>query len=1451
VLLKVLSQEYPSLQTSHIDVSLSEEGWQPLLAAEINTPGNGRVICLRHGRRWGRHYERLETSVSAMPGGGIYLVTGGLGGLGYTLSKRLLADNAAGLILTGRVALPPRAAWDAGDLEAGVKARIEKIRELESRGCRVLYSHCDLTDVAAVRELVASSEAVLGGRISGVVHAAGIADGESHGGIDTLTQQDYEKQFGPKVQGLEVLQTVLGDRALEFFAATSSLSTVLGGIGFGAYAPANAYMDAYITSGVGTGSLKHWISICFDGLEYGDKTGGGITGGELAEVWRRIMSVRHLPQVVVSVSDLQLRLQQWVNREVAVAEGGEAMAAGDDKASEDDITASLIGLWEQFFGKQGITAEDDFFEIGGNSLKALTMMGRIHKLFNVEVPVKTFFDNSTITLLAAQMNTLMSAGNAGRKEYTAIPSAPLKPYYALSSAQKRLYFLYEMDKDSIAYNLPQVVMLEGALDVAKISLAFNQLLARHENLRTFFEVEDGVPVQKIAAPVTCQIPVVKATAEEVPAVIHNFIRPFDLRAAPLIRMALVAIGSRQHILMVDVHHIIMDGVSENILINDFMALYQEETLPPLQLQYKDFAEWQQEVASQPWMSVQRDFWMREFEEVPTPLELPYDYARPAAKDQEGHIISFDIDTILTGHLKQLAEAEKTTLFMVLLAAYNILLARVSGQDDVVVGTPVAGRHNSDVEQVMGMFVNTLPLRNQVSGGSSFRELLAAVKAKTLSCFDNQDYQYEALISDLALLRDAGRNPLFDAMFVFQNYEQSTLELPGLTLKPYSTGHAVAKFDMTLSAFEHDGKLLLSMEYATSLFKEATIQRFVTCFVNILTAITAHPQALIKDLVIIPAEEAHRLLYEWNNTATDYPSDKSLVELFEQQAQQTPDHIAVEFNEERVTYRQLNHRSGQLARHLVHHGVAPGDIVGLMMERSTDLIVGMLGIMKAGGAYLPLDATYPEEHIRNMLEECRVKTVLTEIPHHEEAPLHALPEVTAAHTAYIIYTSGSTGKPKGVMVPHRPVVNLAWSQRRTFQITEAEKILQFSTICFDASVEQIWLALLSGATLVMVSREVILDNALFNQYLRDHAVTHLHATPSFLESVAWEDVSALKRIIAGGEACPVTLAEKCGGVAAFYNEYGPTETTVTSIEYAVTGPMPDKTYVPIGRPVHNTRVYILGEQLELLPAGARGKLYIGGDGLASGYVNDPELTARKFLWHPLLPEERIYDTGDYARWLPDGQLEFLGRADEQIKIRGYRVELGEIAARLRQHEEVQDSIVIADRQGQHTVLTAYYIPVHGAGILSLDAYMREQLPAYMIPAHFIKMEQFPVNRNGKIDRKALPLVESAAGAEFISPLGDTAEMLANIWSEVLSLNREKIGANSTFFELGGNSLLLIKLQVRMKERLGINVAVAELFTYSSVAALAAFLDNGNVAVEQFEKTVREEVEGLKNMIDIFK
>ncbi|MEC1262571.1 non-ribosomal peptide synthetase [Bacillus swezeyi] len=1109
----------------------------------------------------------------------------------------------------------------------------------------------------------------------------------------------------------------------------------------------------------------------------------------------------------------------------------------------------LSQLWEDVLKRGPVGIRDNFFELGGHSLKATSLISRIAKEWNVQIPLSDVFAHPTVEGLAAVIS------EAEENPFASIQRVQTKETYPVSSAQKRMYVLHQLDSGGISYNIPAVLELTGELDRQRVEAVGRELIRRHEPLRTSFETrEDGEPVQRIHEKVPF------AFSSESSS--ESFIRPFDLGKAPLFRAGFVTVEKGRHLLLVDIHHIISDGVSVHLLMQEFSELYKGHELAPLRIQYKDYAAWQEIFKTSDTYKRQASYWLKQLDgELPV-LELPADKPRPAAKSFAGDRVPFVISQELTSRLQQLAGENRCTLYMTLLGIYTVLLSQLSGQEDIIVGSPIAGRPHADLESVLGMFVNTLALRTHPVSSISFKKYVQDIRKTALEAYEHQDYPLEELVDHLGVQRDMSRNPLFDTMFALQNMERQELVMEGLELWQKDISHPISKFDLSLYVAENGGQLYCQFEYSTDLFERETIQKWADCFKTLAENAVQHPELELARLSILSHKEESALLQNFSPMKkNDFPLDQPLYHQLEQQAEKSPERPAVLADGISITYRELNQRANQIAWKLIGRGIQQEDVIAVMGRRSPDMLIGIYGILKAGAAYLPIDPDYPTERIRFLMKDSGAKILLVETDLAEASmfegtilPLNDNREnggkasnpnlpVPSAGLAYIIYTSGSTGRPKGVQVEHRSAVNFLYSLQTRYRLNDSDIILHKTSYSFDASIWELFWWPFAGASVYLLPQGGEKDPEVILKALEEKRITAAHFVPpmlhSFLESINNRNKPAnikhLKRVFAGGEQLGAHLVSRFHELlpmAALTNSYGPTEATVEAAYFDV----PKKTlhHVPIGRSGHNMRLYILNKKRRLLPLGCRGELYIAGTGVARGYLNRPELTEERFLDDPFYPGERMYQTGDLARWLPDGTVEWLGRIDGQVKIRGYRIEPGEVEAVLRQIDGVREAAVVARTEGEETELYAY---IEGQDQRTVRAELAKRLPAYMMPSSFIELKEWPVTPSGKLDRKALPAPDEAAERRaYTAPRNITEMKLAKLWEEVLK--NGPAGFDDHFFEQGGHSLKATALVSRIAKEFGVQVPLKEIFAKPTLKELADVIqeldESPYAAIEPAEK-----------------
>jgi len=1049
----------------------------------------------------------------------------------------------------------------------------------------------------------------------------------------------------------------------------------------------------------------------------------------------------------------------------------------------------------------------------------------------------------------------------------------------LSFAQERLWFLEQFEPGGSAYNICRAARLTGLLKIEALEQSLSEIVRRHEVLRTRFQVVDGRPVQVRAPAQKLSISLVELSqlshaerdGEVARLITEEGRRTFDLSAGPLLRAMLLRLRNDDHILILTTHHIASDAWSMGILTRELWTLYEAyandkpSPLQDLPVQYTDYAVWQRQWLQGEVLESELCYWRQQLGNNLPVLNLPTDRPRPALQSFRGSRQPITLPETLSAAVNELSRREGVTQFMTLLAAFNVLLHRYTNQDDILIGSPIANRNRIEIESLIGFFVNTLVLRTDLSGSPTFKELLSRLRDVCLGAYAHQDLPFEKLVEEFHPERDLGRNPLFQVMFLLQNAPRHVPTLPRLTVNRVNVDASVSKFDLTLGLAERDGKLIGFFEYRTDLFDRSTIERMAGHFQTLLQGVVADPDQPISTLPLLTEAERHQLLVEWNDTEVDYPKSSCIHELFEAQVERTPDAIAAEFEGKRLTYRELNSRANQLAHYLRSLGIGPEKFVGICIDRSLEMLVGLLGILKAGGAYMPLDPAYPQERLAFMLKDAQVSVLLTEerliedgtskIEDSGDPPFsflnpqikiicldrdrekiaqqsdkNLLSQVRSTDLAYVIYTSGSTGKPKGVQVSHRSILNCLCAIGENIALTAKDVFLALTTISFDIAALELYLPLITGAKLVLASRDEALDGRQLLDRLTECGATVMQATPSawkLLLDAGWRGSRNFK-ILCGGETLSHRLADQLlEGGASLWNLYGPTETTIWSTIAKVE---PGESPILIGRPIANTQIYILDSHLQPVPVGVHGELYIGGDGLARGYLSRPELTAERFLSSPFTTKigEHLYRTGDLARYRANGNIEFLGRADNQVKIRGYRIELGEIESVLNQHPAVRENVVVArehDSSGDKS-LVGYVVPRAEAAVsvTDLQSFLREKIPDYMVPAVFIPIESLPLTPNGKIDRNALPPPDGARprlGQAFVEPRTEIEEWVAQVWREVLKL--DEVDTHASFFELGGHSLLAAQVVSRLRDAVQAEIPLRAIFEAPTVASLAVRIE----------------------------
>jgi amino acid adenylation domain-containing protein len=1184
-------------------------------------------------------------------------------------------------------------------------------------------------------------------------------------------------------------------------------------------------------------------------------SGGTVADGDLRAWLGAKLPEYMVPSLFVRLEDLPHTPNGKIDRRALPAP--ERTAAEAYVAPADPAEELIAEIWAEVLGLARIGVHDSFFALGGHSLLATQVASRVRAALGVELPLRRLFEAPTVRELAQVVRE--SAGGLTAPPIIPVPRSGDLP---LSFAQQRLWFLDQLEPGSPAYNIPAAVRLSGEVSPGRLAGIFAEVVRRHEALRTTFDVRDsldGGPVQVIApAGPPPELPAIDLSGLPDPEAAARALAlaeartPFDLARGPLLRLALLRLGEGDHVLLITLHHIVGDGWSVGVLLREIAALASGAALPALAVQYADFAVWQREWLRGEVLEAQLTYWRGRLAGTPRVLDLPLDRPRPAVQTFRGESRPFALPPALSEAVREVCRQEGATPFMVLLAAWALLLGRHAHQEDVLLGTPIAGRNRRETEELIGFFVNTLVMRADLSGSPSFAELVGRVRQAALDGYAHQDVPFERLVEELAPERDLSHPPLFQVLFVLQNAGGRPVTVPGLTLTPLAVDSGVAKFDLTLTLREREDRVFEgALERNADLFDAPTAERLLGRFEALLEALTAEPgRGVAAAPFLLPAER--RQLAAWNETGTHPAYPHGLHGLFAAQAARAPEAVAIVHGNRRVTYGELAARAGGIARHLRSLGVGPEARVAVCLERTPDLVAALLGVLAAGAAYVPVDPAYPEDRQRFMVEDSGAAVVLghagenvADIP---SAPWPADPGAGPGNLAYVIYTSGSTGRPKGVAIEHRSAVALAHWAREQFSDDEFSGVLASTSVCFDVSVFELFAPLAWGGRLILADDALALPSLPAAGEVRVATVV-----PSAATELARLGLlpPAVRTVGLGGEPLSGTLAaalHATGGVERVLNMYGPSEFTTYSTVAAVP---PGERSPAIGPPVRGARTHVVDRLGAPVPPGVVGELWMAGSGLARGYLGRPELTAARFTPDPFsgVAGERVYRTGDLVRHRPDGELEFLGRIDHQVKVRGFRIELGEIEEALRSHDQVRDGVVMAreDVPGSR-LLVAYVTGDPAPDAAELRAHLGRRLPEYMVPAIFMALDALPLTPNGKVDRRALPAPgrERRGRGEFIAPRTPTEKAVAEMWKELLGLDR--VSVEDGFFELGGYSLLATRLLSRVRQAFGVDLAVREVFRLPTVAGLAARIDEASAALPVAEEDLAELLEQLEHLSD---
>ena len=1484
------------------------------LAAELADAGGEDQLAYRRGRRYVARLVRVPNPSDpplplALRPGATYLITGGLGELGRRAARWLVRRGARRLVLVGRKGLPRRGTWDS--LPEGVPARaaVAAIRRLERLGATVRVEAADVGDVASLGVLFDRLADELP-PIRGVVHAAGLVTPH---GLRELDADALRAVLRPKVAGTWNLHQRTRDLELDFFVAASSVASVLGAKE-PAYAAANQFLDAFAHHARAHG--RPALSV-----NWGPWAGGGMASApERARAFQllgltplrparafaaldRLLATGATQAVVAAADWFTIKVLYGQDGRGPLLERIEAAAPppaarpsaldGWREDTPDRRRERLVGYFRgRVAGVLGLEpskldADRPLNTLGLDSLMAIEIKGGVEADLGTALPLTSLLEGPTI----AQLADLASA----QCEEPA-PSGPLArtangPDHPLSRGQQALWSLHQLDPESAAYHMVGAARIRAALEVDAPRRSLRRLVERHASLRTTVPADGGIPSQHIDDSAEPWFVVEDARGLDADAIRRRLEdearRPFDLQRGPLLRTTVFRTAPDEHVLLLAMHHVAGDFWSIAVLLQELGLFYPAEragtaaSLPPLPLDAADFAHWQSRMLAGPEGERLWAYWREQLAGPLPTTDLPTDRPRPALPTHRGASRTIPIDADLTRRLSALAARQGASLHVALLAAFQALLARYGGGNDVIVGSPAAGRGRAGLSGVVGYFVNPLPMRARFAPGLSFSGLLGQVRRTVIGGLEHQDFPFPMMVDRLNLPRDPGRSPVFSAMFAFQKAQRldaeglspfalgdagPTMDLGGLPLESLPVDTGSAQFDLTLRAAEVETGLTAALEYAVDLFDETTAARMLGHLRTLLEGAVAAPDRPLADLPLLTIDERQRVLDEWNATAAEFPREATIHRLIEAQAARSPTAIAVACGGRSLTYGELNARANQLARHLRTRGVGPERLVGVCLPRSIDLVVGLLGVLKAGGAYVPMDPEYPAERLAFLLRNAGAAVLLTtrdlrdRLPEHgAEAKVVTLDAdgdaiaressdafdggATAENLAYVIHTSGSTGTPKGVMVGHRNLVASTLARVRTYG-EAPPTFLMPSSFAFDSSVAGLFWTLTRGGSLVLPADADRVDPRRLAALVRDQGASHLLAVPSLigliLEEAPAEDLQNLRTVIAAGEPCPrdlPTALQTRLPAAVLFNEYGPTEATVWCTVHRCDAGQGEAA-IPIGRPIANARAYLLDPSGQPVPVGVPGELFIGGEGVARGYLGRPALTAETFVPDPFgpIPGGRIYRTGDLARRRADGVLEFLGRVDHQVKVRGFRIELGEVETALARHPAVREAAVAAldDAKGEKR-LVGYVVADAPPDAAELRRWLRERLPEYMVPAAFVTLEALPVTPNGKVDRRALPEpVAAGRDAAPLAPRNPVEQTLARLTAGVLGVEVEAVGVLDNFFDLGVDSILGIQIVSRARQA-GLKLDPADLFRHPSVAELAAA---AGVAVAVAEENTAE-------------
>jgi len=1460
--LNVLSQELLNIHCKLFDINIQESNYFKTtiekISSEIvlNDQSNDTTIAYRNGYRWLPDYSQEQLSESrisqrCLKNNATYLITGGLGNVGRLIARNLGVNYKSNVILLTRKKVSFNSNEDRYVIEginATKQSEVDQLNQsIKQAGGDLFIYQADVSDFNQLAAIVGQVETNVG-KINGVFHAAGVTDSETlFCPTEKVTKEALNVQNTAKIEGTLAIYKAFHNKDIDFCLLFSSLSVVLGGLGFTAYAAANAFMDG-VSHYLNDSTNGKWISLNLDGWQVNQANSASynplvMQNNEGFELIEYVLKYAVSSNLIVSCTNLKSRLSDWINKESAneitdiesnvivnKSKNEKPLISASFQAAENEIEMQLVDIWEDFFNFTGVGVNDNYYELGGDSLKAISIVSRIQNELNIQLALLDFFNNPTI----GELSKLLLSDSANVKSN--IPITESKEFYPLTSAQKRLFIIQQITPESVAYNQILLFKVKGNLDLIRLENAFKELIYRHEILRTAFKLINGEPVQIIRDKVDFSINQLKklnGSHED----IRKIIKPFNLLYPPFIRATVSHQDNGEYILVMDMHHIVTDAISSQIIMDELVKLYFGEQLPEEIIQYKDFSSWQNSSVFIETIKKQKAYWKELFNTKYKELNLPTDFKRPEYQSYEGQQLSFSLAETTSKSLKQIAKDLNVSLFTLIATIFKIFLSKLSNQSEIVIGTPLIGRYNEDLFNTCGIFASALVLMSKLDSEKSIQLLVKEIHTNVLGAFDKQYYSFEDMVDEFLTNRDMSRNPIFNVMFAFQNAEKKiesfeSAEFEDFNINVLEVDNQTSKFDLSLLCAEENNSIQCIFEYSTALFKQDTIERFIKYFENIINSIIQDPTQKLGELQFIGSIEIEKLL-NFNASSVEPYSEISLYELIEKQFEMVPNAVAIVEQDLAITYNILEQRVNEIGLKLIENGVKKGEIVSIVADRHIEMICSALAVLKIGAAYLPTDLKLPDNRIEYMFNDCSIKHILstnkignnfgrnvidTSI-NSQTASVKEFPEINirANDVAYIIYTSGSTGNPKAVAVEHKAAIQLIKAQNEKFNINGSDNVCQFSSFAFDASVEQIYLALTNGAKLYLAKPDEQINGG-FENYIRKNQITHLHAVPSFLSLLDLKTLSSLKRLIAGGEVCNPELTNKIPEGCRFWNEYGPTETTVTAVEFEASDAEDDIKSLPIGKPLDGVKAYVLDNSKQLRPINTSGELYLSGGQLARGYLNNPEITNAVFLPDPFEPESLMYKTGDIVKWNFNGELEYFGRADNQVKLNGYRIELGEIEGTILKYPGVNNTCVVLTNK---ELIVGFYT---GSNLneKQLIAFLQNELPGYMVPSQLVQMDEFPLSVSGKpIKQKLIDHFNNLdLSNDVVLPENETEQNIYEIWHELLGHNR--FGTESNFFSIGGSSLKAIRLVHMINIKLKLNISVIAIFQYITIKKLADFI-----------------------------